>query len=107
MRNIPNEFEGKMELVRKIMDRELTPLQRDAVIKYYMQNMTLAQIAEERYVNVTTVWRTLLGAMRKIRRYLLLDEEDCEETVNSVRKNRAKACNRSGKCYNDQRKDDG
>lgn len=97
MRNIPNEFEGKMELVRKIMDRELTPLQREAVIKYYMEDMTLAQIAQERYVNVTTVWRTLLGAMRKIRRFLLLDEDECEETVNSVRKNRSKGCNRTGK----------
>lgn len=86
-----------MELVQKIMDRELTPLQKDAVIKYYMEDMTLAQIAAERYVNVTTVWRTLLGAMRKIRRFLLLDEDECEETVNSVRKNRVKACNRPGK----------
>ena len=97
MRNIPNEFEGKMELVQKIMDRELTPLQRDAVIKYYMEDMTLNQIARERNVNVTTIWRTLLGAMRKIRRFLLLDEDECEETVNSVRKNRGKGCNRSGK----------
>ena len=78
MRNIPNEFEGKMELVRKIMDRELTLLQRDTVEKYYFLDMTLAQIAEERGVNVTTVWRTLLGAMRKIRRFLLLDESEYE-----------------------------
>lgn len=97
MRNIPNEFEGKMDLVKKIMDRELTPLQRDAVIKYYMEDMTLAQIAQVRCVNVTTVWRTVLGAMRKIRRFLLLDEDECEETVNSVRKNRGKGCNRPGK----------
>ena len=97
MRNIPNEFEGKLDLVQKIMDRELTPLQREAVIKYYMEDMTLAQIAAERYVNVTTVWRTVLGAMRKIRRFLLLDEDECEETVNSVRKNRVKGCNRPGK----------
>ena len=97
MRNIPNEFEGKMELVRKIMDQELTPLQRDAVEKYYLQDMTLAQIARERYVNVTTIWRTLLGAMRKIRRFLLLDEDECEETVNSVRKKRGTACNHPGK----------
>ena len=82
-----------MDLVRKNMDRELTPLQREAVEKYYMQDMTLAQIAQERYVNVTTVWRTVLGAMRKIRRFLLLDEDECEETVNSVRKKRVKACN--------------
>ena len=97
MRNIPNEFEGKMDLVQKIMDRELTPLQRDAVIKYYMEDMTLAQIAAVRGVNVTTVWRILLGAMRRIRRFLLLDEEECEETVNSVRKNRVKGCNYPGK----------
>ena len=79
-----------MDLVRKIMDRELTPLQRDAVEKYYLHDMTLAQIAQERYVNVSTVWRTLIGAMRKIRRFLLLDEEECEKTVNSVRKKRVK-----------------
>ena len=79
-----------MELVQKIMDRELTPLQRDAVIKYYMEDMTLNQIARERNVNVTTIWRTLLGAMRKIRRFLLLDEDECEKTVNSVRKKRVK-----------------
>ena len=64
-----------MDLVRKIMDRELTPLQRDTVIKYYIEDMTLAQIAQERYVNVTTVWRSLLGAMPRIRRFALLDEE--------------------------------
>ena len=86
-----------MDLVKKIMDRELTPLQRDTVIKYYIEDMTLAQIAQERYVNVTTVWRILLGAMRKIRRFLLLDEDECEETVKSVRKNRVKGCNRPGK----------
>ena len=90
MRNIPNEFEGKMDLVRKIMDRELTPLQRDAVEKYSLMDMTLAQIAQERSVNVTTVWRSVLGAMRKIRRFLLLDEDECEKTVNSVRKKRVK-----------------
>ena len=96
-----------MDLVRKIMERELTPLQRDAVIKYYIENMTLAQIAQERYVNVTTVWRILLGAMRRIRRFALLDEEECEKTVNSVRKKRGKGCNPPGRRYNDQRKDDG
>ena len=79
-----------MDLVRKIMDRELTPLQRDAVEKYYLMDMTLAQIALERSVNVTTVWRSVLGAMRKIRSFLLLDEDECEETVNSVRKKRVK-----------------
>ena len=97
MRNIPNEFEGKMELVQKLIDRELPPLQKDAVIKYYMEDMTLSQIAGERGVNVTTVWRILLGAMRKIRRFLLLDEEECDETVNSVRINRGKGCNRPGR----------
>ena len=86
-----------MELVRKIMDRELTLLQRDTVEKYYLLDMTLAQIAEERGVNVTTVWRTLLGAMRKIRRFLLLDESEYEETVTSVRKKRGKGCNNPGK----------
>ena len=97
MKNIPNDLAGKMELVRRNMDRELTPLQRDAVEKYYLQDMTLAQIARERYVNVTTVWRTVLAATRKIRRFALLDEDECEESVNSVRKRRKAPCNYSGK----------
>ena len=97
MRSIPNEFEGKMDLVRKIMDRELTPLQREAVEKYYMQNMTFAQMAAQRGVRTSTTHRCLRSAMRTIRRFLLLDEDECEELVNSARKKRGRPCKHGNK----------
>ncbi|MDY3224891.1 MAG: sigma factor-like helix-turn-helix DNA-binding protein [Candidatus Faecousia sp.] len=70
MRNIP--FDRKLELVKKIMERELTPLQRQTVEAYYLRGMTLEQIAQERYVNKSTVQRTLKRGEQRIRRFLLL-----------------------------------
>ena len=93
MRSIPNEFEGKMALVRKIMDRELTPLQRETVEKYYLQGMNLCQIAKERGVYPSSVHRNLTGGMRTIRRFLLIDEDECKETVKKRRKQKGTACN--------------
>ena len=59
-----------MDLVRKIMDRELTPLQRETLIAYYFQEQTVTQIASDRGVNKSTVSRTLKRAEAKLRRYL-------------------------------------
>lgn len=92
MRSIPNEFEGKMDLVRRIMDRELTPLQRETVDNYYLRDMTFAQIAAQRGVCTSTTHRCLHRAMDTIRRFLLLDEDECEELVNSARKQRGRPC---------------
>ena len=79
------------------MDRELTPKQRETVEKYYLENMTLTQIARERGVYPSSVHRNLTGGMRTIRRFLLLDEDECKETVNSPRKSRGRPCNYPGK----------
>lgn len=70
MRNIPSDNLEKLRLVRDIMERELTALQRQTMEDYYLNGMTLEQIAKERYVNKSTVQRTLKRAEETIRRFL-------------------------------------
>ena len=49
---------------------ELTELQRYTILAYYFENKSLLQIAEERNVNKSTVYRTLKRAEEKLRRFL-------------------------------------
>ena len=70
MRNIPSDNLERLRLVRDIMERELTALQRQTLEDYYLNGMTLEQIAKERYVNKSTVQRTLKRAEETIRRFL-------------------------------------
>ena len=70
MRNIPSDNLERLRLVRDIMERELTALQRQTMEDYYLNGMTLEQIAKERYVNKSTVQRTLKRAEETIRRFL-------------------------------------
>ena len=75
MTNIPRDLEDKKKILYKIIDRELTPLQKDHLIKYYGQGMTLQQIADERGVYPSTVHRIILSARNRINRFLLLDDD--------------------------------
>ena len=78
MRNILYEgYEGprlprevQLRRLKKVIENELTEHQRQVLIAYYFHNMTMAQIAEERGVNKSTVCRTLKRAEDKLRRYL-------------------------------------
>lgn len=96
MRNIPSDTQGKLELVKLIMERELSELQRQTLIDYYMHGMTMTQIARERGVAPSTVYRTLARGMERIWRFLLLDPEECKKIVNSPGKLRQKLA-KSGK----------
>ena len=62
--------ETQIKRVNRVIQEELTPLQREALIAYYFQEQTITQIAEERGVNKSTVCRTLHRAEEKLRRYL-------------------------------------
>lgn len=62
--------EVQLQRVRRVIQEELTPLQRHALIAYYFQDQTISQIAEERGVNKSTISRTLHRAEQKLRRYL-------------------------------------
>ncbi len=65
---LPREMQLKR--VQQVIREELTPLQRDALLAYYFQEKTLAEIAEERGVHKSTVCRTLHRAEDKLRKYL-------------------------------------
>ena len=57
----------QMERLRRVIDNELSPKQRDIMIAYYFQDKSVPQIAAERGVNKTSVWRCLRRAEAKVR----------------------------------------
>ena len=59
-----------MERIRRVIQEELTELQREVLIAYYFQEINIPQIARERGVNKSTVSRTLRRAEDTLRRYL-------------------------------------
>ena len=65
---LPREVQKKR--VQQVIQEELTELQRYTLIAYYFQEQTVLQIAQDRGVNKSTVWRTLHRAEQKLRRYL-------------------------------------
>ena len=62
--------EVQLKRVQRVIREELTPLQREALVGYYFQERTMAQIAADRGVNKSTICRTLHRAEEKLRRYL-------------------------------------
>ena len=78
MKNIPYEgYKGirmpkeiQMKRVQRVITEELTPCQREVLIAYYIQDLSMAQIARDRGVHTSTVSRTLHRAEAKLRRYL-------------------------------------
>lgn len=78
MRNILYEgYEGprlprevQMKRVQRVIREELTDIQREVLLAYYIHNQTIPQIALARGVHKSTVSRTLHRAEGKLRRYL-------------------------------------
>ncbi len=78
MKNTPYEgYRGirlpkqvQLQRVQRVIDEELTPLQRQTLLAYYIQQQTIPQIAADRCVNKSTVSRTLKRAEDKLKRYL-------------------------------------
>ena len=62
--------EVQLERVRRVIQEELAPLQREAPLAYYFQQRTITDIASERGVNKSTICRTLHRAEEELRRYL-------------------------------------
>lgn len=56
--------------INRVIQEELTPLQRETILAYYIQNRKIPEIARERGVHKSTVSRTLKRAEQKLRRYL-------------------------------------
>lgn len=75
MRNI--RFEGylgprlprevQLKRVQRVIEEELSPCQREIMIAYYFQQMSIPAIAQQRGVNKSTVSRTLHRAEKRLR----------------------------------------
>ena len=78
MKNIPYDgYEGprlprevQIKRVQRVIREELTQAQREVLLAYYMQDLSIPQIAQDRGVHKSTVSRTLHRAEAKLRRYL-------------------------------------
>ena len=78
MRNILFEgYEGprlprdvQLRRVKRVMECELSPIQRETILSYYFMGQNICQIARDRGVNKSTVSRTLHRAEERIRRCL-------------------------------------
>ena len=74
MRNIPFEEylgprltgEEQSKRLNLVIQRELSPCQREVIIAYYFQEMSIPEIALERGVHKSTVCRTLHRAERRL-----------------------------------------
>lgn len=60
----------QLRRLRLVMARELTPRQREMLMRYYWQQQTMAQIARELGVNRSTVSRTIRRGEERLRRCL-------------------------------------
>ena len=62
--------EVQLKRVQKVLQEELTELQRYTLTAYYFQQKTLERIAQDRGVNKSTVCRTLRRAEERLRKFL-------------------------------------
>lgn len=60
----------QLKRLRRVIECELTDIQREILMAYYFQNKTMAQIARERGVCRSTVCRTIHRAEDRVRRCL-------------------------------------
>jgi RNA polymerase sigma factor (sigma-70 family) len=62
--------EVQLKRLRRVIEAELTPCQRQTLTAYYFRQLTIPQIAKEHGVNKSTVSRTLRRAEDRVRRCL-------------------------------------
>jgi RNA polymerase sigma factor (sigma-70 family) len=62
--------EVQLQRIQRVIAEELTPLQRETLVAYYFQEMTIPQIARDRGVYKSTVSRTLHRAEERLRKFL-------------------------------------
>ena len=65
---LPKEVQRKR--VMEVIRRELTALQRETLLAYYIEELNIIQIAQRRGVHKSTVSRTLKRAEERLRKYL-------------------------------------
>ncbi len=56
--------------IHRVIQAELTELQRYVILAYYFQEKTIPQIARERGVQKSTISRTLHRAEKRLKQYM-------------------------------------
>ena len=78
----PSDSESAAKKIAESVKNELTPRQQEFVRMYYIDQMTMYDIAAETGISVSTVSKTLKRARERLRKFLkysgrmLLDEMD-------------------------------
>ncbi|MBR2047726.1 MAG: sigma-70 family RNA polymerase sigma factor [Oscillospiraceae bacterium] len=62
--------EVQLRRIRRVMEQELTPTQREIFQAYYFENKTMLEIANQRGISRSSVHRTLQRAEYRCRRSL-------------------------------------
>ena len=65
---LPKEVQQKR--MERVIREELTPVQREVLVAYYIQGLTIPAIAQERGVHKSSVSRALKRAENTLRRFL-------------------------------------
>lgn len=65
---LPQSIQKKR--VANVIAQELTPLQREALVGYYLHGKSITEMALERGVNKSTICRNLRRAETRLRRFL-------------------------------------
>ena len=63
-------YEKQKKVLIQILKNELTVCQRQTFVDYHFKRKSVCKIAAERGVNKSTVFRTLVRAEQKVKRYL-------------------------------------
>lgn len=56
--------------ISRVVEEELTQVEREVLVSYYLREMNIPTIARERGVNKSSVCRALRRAEKKLKRYL-------------------------------------
>ena len=62
--------QAQMKRLRRVIERELTPCQREILLAYYFEDLSMPEIARQRGICCSTVSRTLARAEQRVRRCL-------------------------------------
>ena len=61
----------QLERINRVVQKGLTATQREVFTAYYLQEMSITEIAQMRNVNKSAVCRCLKRAERRVRRFLM------------------------------------
>ncbi len=66
--NLPEAVQ--LQRLHRVIREELTQIEREVLLAYYFQDLSVPQIARERGVNKSSAYRALHRAENKLKRFL-------------------------------------